>query len=64
MDREDEVLVLIARGLSNYEIADALTVTIHTVKAHIGDLRFKLHARGRAQLVIAAYSHGLVSADA
>ncbi|GAB3616555.1 response regulator transcription factor [Okibacterium endophyticum] len=63
-DREEEVLVLIARGLSNAEIASELTVTMHTVKAHIGALRSKLHARDRAQLVIAAYSHGLVSGDA
>lgn len=60
-DREEEVLVLVARGLSNAEIADELTVTMHTVKAHIGALRSKLHARDRAQLVIAAYTHGLVS---
>lgn len=63
-DREEEVLVLIARGLSNTEIASELTVTMHTVKAHIGALRSKLHARDRAQLVIAAYSHGLVDAHA
>lgn len=62
--REEEVLVLVARGLSNAEIADELTVTIHTVKAHIGALLSKLHARDRAQLVIAAYSHGLASAEA
>ncbi|SJM49316.1 response regulator transcription factor [Gulosibacter sp. 10] len=58
--REHEVLALVGRGLSNTEIAEALTVTIHTVKAHIGALRAKLHARDRAQLVIAAYSHRLV----
>jgi DNA-binding NarL/FixJ family response regulator len=57
-DRECEVLGLVARGLSNQEIAQALTITIHTVKAHIGNLRSKLHARDRAQLVIAAYSQG------
>ncbi|GAA1532286.1 response regulator transcription factor [Brevibacterium picturae] len=63
-DREEEVLVLVARGLSNAEIADELTVTMHTVKAHIGALRSKLDARDRAQLVIAGYKHGLVSAQA
>ena len=62
--REQEVLVLIASGLSNAEIADELTITMHTVKAHIGALRSKLHARDRAQLVIAAYAHGLASAEA
>jgi DNA-binding NarL/FixJ family response regulator len=57
--RETEVLTLIADGLSNDEIAQTLTVTIHTVKAHIGSLKSKLHARDRAQLVIAAYKHGI-----
>lgn len=61
--REEEVLVLIARGLSNAEIAEELTITMHTVKAHIGALLSKLHARDRAQLVIVAYSHGLVTLD-
>jgi len=59
-EREREVLGLVAQGLSNDEIAPALTVTMHTVKAHIGALRSKLHARHRAQLVIAAYEGGLV----
>lgn len=63
-DREQEVLILIARGLSNAEIANEMAVTMHTVKAHIGAVRSKLHARDRAQLVIAAYSHGLVDAHA
>lgn len=60
-DRENEVLTLVAQGLSNDEIASSLTVTIHTVKAHIGSLRSKLHARDRAQLVIAAYEHQLAT---
>ena len=60
-ERESEVLALIADGLSSDEIAQVMTVTIHTVKAHIGSLRSKLHARDRAQLVIAAYEHGFVS---
>lgn len=59
--REAEVLALVAQGLSNDEIARALTITIHTVKAHIGALRSKLHARDRAQLVIAAYERGIVA---
>ncbi|GAA3149205.1 DNA-binding NarL/FixJ family response regulator [Kribbella aluminosa] len=59
-DREREVLTLIARGLSNQEICDHLNVGRGTVKTHIGHLLAKLHARDRAQLVIAAYESNLV----
>ncbi|RGC65248.1 Response regulator protein VraR [Micromonospora sp. MW-13] len=59
-ERETEVLALVARGLSNDEIAAALTISIKTVKTHIGNLLAKLHARDRAQLVITAYETGLV----
>jgi DNA-binding NarL/FixJ family response regulator len=59
-DREREVLSLIARGLSNKEICDHLHVGHGTVKTHIGHLLAKLHARDRAQLVIAAYESNLV----
>lgn len=58
--RETEVLALVADGLSNDEIAADLHVSGNTVKTHIGNLLAKLHARDRAQLVIAAYEHGLV----
>ncbi|TDD62267.1 response regulator transcription factor, partial [Actinomadura rubrisoli] len=59
-DREREVLLLIARGLSNTELAAHLHLSPATVKTHIGHLLAKLRARDRAQLVIAAYETGLV----
>ncbi|GGV37969.1 DNA-binding response regulator [Actinomadura cremea] len=58
--REREVLTLIARGLSNADLAEHLHLSPATVKTHIGHLLAKLHARDRAQLVIAAYESGLV----
>jgi DNA-binding NarL/FixJ family response regulator len=60
-DREREVLTLIAKGLSNTEIADSLYLSIATIKTHIGRLLHKLQARDRAQLVIIAYETGLVT---
>jgi DNA-binding NarL/FixJ family response regulator len=58
--REREVLVSIARGLSNSELAEHLHLSVPTVKTHIGRLLAKLGARDRAQLVIIAYESGLV----
>lgn len=60
-DRETEVLQLVGRGYSNDEISGALTISVKTVKTHIGHLLAKLGARDRAQLVIAAYEAGLVA---
>ena len=60
-DRETEVLVLVARGLSNDQIAETLVIAVKTVKTHIGNLRSKLHARDRTHLVITAYETGLIT---
>ncbi len=59
--REHEVLTLVGRGMSNKEIADSLSITAATAKAHVARLLAKLGARDRVQLVIAAYEAGLVS---
>jgi DNA-binding NarL/FixJ family response regulator len=57
--REGEVLALIARGLSNREIAETLVVSETTVKTHINHVFSKIGARDRAQAVHYAYTHGL-----
>ncbi|WP_314688800.1 helix-turn-helix transcriptional regulator, partial [uncultured Bifidobacterium sp.] len=59
-DREREVLVLLARGLSNQEIADALVIGLPTVKTHVAHILAKIHARDRVQAVVFAYDNALV----
>ncbi|MDX3077373.1 response regulator [Streptomyces sp. NPDC088354] len=60
-ERERQVLTLVARGLNNTEIAEALGLSPLTAKTHVSRIMGKLGARDRAQLVIAAYESGLVS---
>lgn len=60
-EREREVLLLVARGRSNQEIADDLVISPHTAKTHVNRVMTKLHAHDRAQLVIVAYETGLLT---
>lgn len=59
--RETDVWRLVARGLSNAEIADELVLSQATVKTHVGRVFAKIGARDRAQAVVYAYERGVVS---
>jgi DNA-binding NarL/FixJ family response regulator len=59
-EREVQVLLLVARGLSNDEIAEQLVISPATAKTHVSRIMSKLAARDRAQLVVIAYESGLV----
>ena len=61
-EREREVLCLLARGLSNTELAGTLHVSLPTIKTHVSRILTKLGARDRTQLVVFAYEAGLVPA--
>lgn len=58
-DRENDVLLAMARGLTNHEIADELIVGVATVKSHVGAIFLKLGVRDRAGAIVFAYQHGL-----
>lgn len=62
-EREREVFLLVARGLTNQEIATELVISTHTAKTHVNRIMAKVHARDRAHLVILAYESGLVTAS-
>lgn len=59
-DREREVLIEIAHGLSNQEIADKLFISLPTVKTHVAHILSKINARDRVQAVVFAYENHLV----
>jgi DNA-binding NarL/FixJ family response regulator len=59
--REREVFSLVAKGMSNQELADALHMSAATAKTHVSRILMKLDARDRAQLVVMAYETGFVS---
>ena len=59
-EREEEVLVTLARGRTNAEIADELHISISTVKTHLGSIMGKLGARNRVEMAMWAYETGRV----
>ena len=60
-DREMEILLLIAKGYSNQEIASASHITIKTVKTHVSNILSKLEVQDRTQAVIYAFQHNLIN---
>jgi DNA-binding NarL/FixJ family response regulator len=59
-EREQEVLKLLAEGKSNPEIAETLTITVHTAKAHVGNIMQKLAVDDRTQAAVKAFRDGLI----
>lgn len=62
-DRENDVLMAMARGLTNSEIAAELIVGVATVKSHVGSIFMKLDVRDRAGAIVYAYQNGIVPSD-
>ena len=60
-EREEQVLLTIARGRTNAEIADELHISLSTVKTHVASLMAKLDARNRVEVAMWAYETGRVS---
>lgn len=63
-NREREAVALVARGMTNDQVAEAMVISVLTAKTHINRAMTKLHARDRAQLVVVAYESGLVAPKA
>ncbi|MDT2523019.1 response regulator transcription factor [Enterococcus raffinosus] len=59
-NREQEILLLIAQGMSNQEIADELFITLKTVKTHVSNILAKLEVEDRTQAAIYTFKHGLI----
>lgn len=62
-EREDDVLKLLALGMSNQEIADKLVISERTVRTHVSNILMKLHLANRTQAALHAWREGLVSPD-
>jgi NarL family two-component system response regulator LiaR len=62
-ERENEILLELAHGLSNKEIADKLVIGTETVKTHVGNILSKLHLKHRHQALVYALKNGLISLD-
>lgn len=62
-ERESNVLILLSRGLTNQEIADALQISERTVRTHVGNILSKLHLANRTQAALYALRKGLTSLD-
>lgn len=60
-NREQEILMLIAQGMSNQEIADTLFITLKTVKTHVSNILSKLSVEDRTQAAIYAFKHNLIN---
>ena len=62
-EREQEVLGLVVKGMSNMEIAQKLNITIYTTKAHIGSILRKINGKNRIDIVLFAIDKGYIGAE-